>query len=227
MSCSSSLARTLIELYCAQVSQPLAAHQWQHYLALLPPSLHPSITRFRQWQDQHRALWGKLLLRHALQVHGHDPATLQTLEYTAHHRPYLPGLADFNLSHSGTIVVCAWFAQGRVGVDVEWQDRKLSLPHFKSIFSPAQWAYLHADPEQTRARFFHLWTAKEALIKADGRGLGIGSLAELAVENQAVTLDAQTWYLYPVTLAPQYSAHIAADQADVPIHLTWFDQQLA
>ncbi|MDC0669481.1 4'-phosphopantetheinyl transferase family protein [Nannocystis radixulma] len=82
---------------------------------------------------------------------------------------------EFNLSHTDGLAALAVTRIGEVGVDVEDAERR-SRPeevadHF---FAPSEAASLMALPEdQRRARFFDLWTLKEAYIKARGMGLAI------------------------------------------------------
>jgi 4'-phosphopantetheinyl transferase len=81
----------------------------------------------------------------------------------------------FNLSHTAGLVACAVALDRDVGVDVEhlWPptfDIGLARHHF----APAEVAGLEAlPPEARRARFFALWTLKEAYIKARGLGLAL------------------------------------------------------
>lgn len=187
----------------------------------MPASLHPAITRYLRWQDQHRALLGKLLLRHAWISAGRDPKSLAELATDANRRPFLPGPQDFNLSHSGELIACAWVASGRVGVDVESIQQNLALNHFQSVFSPEQWRDIQAAPDPQR-RFYTYWTAKEAVIKADGRGLGV-SLPELTVEQGWAEVDGQRWHLVPLDLDPEYAAHLATPWPAPEIQREWVD----
>jgi 4'-phosphopantetheinyl transferase len=76
------------------------------------------------------------------------------------------------LSHTGGFAVCAVSHAGRVGVDVESIRRRVPLRILESCFAPAERRALGATAEPDRAgSFFELWTLKEALLKATGRGL--------------------------------------------------------
>lgn len=102
------------------------------------------------------------------------------LRFTANQygRPELVAEAatlEFNLSHTDGLAALAVTRAGEIGVDVEDAERR-SRPeevadHF---FAPSEVAGLMALPEAARvARFFDLWTLKEAYIKARGMGLAI------------------------------------------------------
>jgi 4'-phosphopantetheinyl transferase len=91
-----------------------------------------------------------------------------------------PVLADFpqlhfNLSHAGDRALIAITRNSAVGVDIELQrqltDRTAMVGRYFSMAEQQQLADL-PDVEQDAA-FFRLWTRKEAVIKANGLGLGI------------------------------------------------------
>lgn len=82
---------------------------------------------------------------------------------------------EFNLSHTDGLAALAVTRTGEIGVDVEDADRR-SRPEevAEHFFAPTEVAALMALPEgERRARFFDLWTLKEAYIKARGMGLAI------------------------------------------------------
>jgi|GEM_PF-1653593 len=82
----------------------------------------------------------------------------------------------FNLSHTVGMIAVALAGDGqRVGVDVEKCGSPVNaLEIARSHFSPRESAYLDALPPPAQADAFRqLWTRKEALHKADGRGLSL------------------------------------------------------
>jgi 4'-phosphopantetheinyl transferase len=106
-----------------------------------------------------------------------DPARLP-LRRTAHGKPFLEGLPNlhFNLSHSGTCTAIALSRDVEPGVDVEVPRRQRSLlPLAQRFFATSEVAVLQALPEAIRHSAFHaLWTCKEAVLKAQGRGIAFG-----------------------------------------------------
>lgn len=82
---------------------------------------------------------------------------------------------NFTLSHTQSLVVCAISETCRVGVDAEKIKTDFDLaqliPH---VFSEDEMDEFVQEELETRAdRFYHLWTLKEALLKAIGQGLRI------------------------------------------------------
>ncbi len=82
-------------------------------------------------------------------------------------KPEAPGVF-FSLSHSGGYALLA-VSDGDVGADLE---RVRPAPERVSarVFTPEEQRWLEAGCDHD-ARFFTLWTLKEALLKACGRGL--------------------------------------------------------
>jgi 4'-phosphopantetheinyl transferase len=80
----------------------------------------------------------------------------------------------FNLSHSGDFALIAVTRGREVGVDLERVQRDIELdPIIEHYFEPDEaWDLRTAPPHERVARFFDLWTRKEACLKAEGTGLG-------------------------------------------------------
>lgn len=83
---------------------------------------------------------------------------------------------DFNWSHSGGDALIAIARHVRPGVDVErLRPRPRLLEIARRYFDPSEFALLERLPEHERLSvFLSLWTAKEAVLKALGRGLAFG-----------------------------------------------------
>lgn len=99
-----------------------------------------------------------------------------------HGKPHFPaplGTLGFNWSHSGDR---ALFAIGRggegfeLGIDIERvRPRPRALELATRFFAPDETAMLAALPEAVLLHaFLRLWTAKEAVLKANGGGLSYG-----------------------------------------------------
>lgn len=96
----------------------------------------------------------------------------------------------------------------RVGIDIEPLATLFPpplSPVFAKIFTPAELAHPLADPVR-------LWTRKEALLKADGRGL-VMDLSQLDVLADAVFFDGTAWWLHTVDAGPEHACSVAVDAA--------------
>jgi 4'-phosphopantetheinyl transferase len=132
------------------------------------------------WQTTWKADRGELPFTSLLAAYAgpHAPAVARG----EHGKPHFPGAfgsLGFNWSHSGER---ALFAIGRgqegfqVGVDIERvRPRPRALELATRFFAPDETAGLVSLPEALRLRaFLRLWTAKEAVLKANGGGLSYG-----------------------------------------------------
>ncbi|MEO0572698.1 MAG: 4'-phosphopantetheinyl transferase superfamily protein [Bacteroidota bacterium] len=95
---------------------------------------------------------------------------------------------DFNVSHSGNLAMIGFCLDHHLGVDVEMIKTDFDIMDIaKNYFYGREIMTLEALPSEKRHEgFFSLWTRKEAIIKYDGRGLGI------PLNSFSVSLDSIT-----------------------------------
>jgi 4'-phosphopantetheinyl transferase len=199
-------------LYATEFPQSLPDEVFRDLLDRLPIALRPKILRYRRWEDAHAALLGKLLLLLALQDI-ESPAGLYQLCYSPLAKPYFTGGPHFNISHSGNRAVCALSTAGRIGVDIE-AIKPMDFDDFKTQFSQREWTAIRSAPDPIAA-FYRFWTAKESLIKADGRGMEIPLLQLDVTEYRPVHFDGTTWSFHPLFFFPGYAAHLSTE-AEAP-----------
>src|SRR5580658_9048592 len=130
----------------------------------LPMREREKIYSFRRWQDSYNCLFGRYLLLCALKEAGISIG-LSELRYTTFGKPYFAFGPDFSISHSGSRVVCILSEEGGVGIDLE-EIKDLAISDFQKYFSPKEWLNIINSPIPL-FRFYHYWTAKESIIKAD------------------------------------------------------------
>ncbi|RNL53950.1 4'-phosphopantetheinyl transferase family protein [Pedobacter jejuensis] len=194
----------MIKIYYSCFTKQFTDEKLHHLLSLLPVEITERILKFRKWQDIQRALLGKLLLKKAL-LDFQSNSILSAITYNAYGRPNLTDL-DFNISHSGNYAICAVSTQGQVGIDLE-MVRPIDLAHFKSQFSLIEWQDI-IKAEDAISKFFFYWTLKEAVIKADGRGLSL-PLDSFRIKATHVNILNDTWYYKSLNFLDGYQAHIA------------------
>lgn len=122
-------------------------------------------------------------LRALLAVYaGLDPAAL-TLSVGAHGKPFLAGHPlRFNLSHSGDWSVLALARGTEVGVDLEHQRRvRRRAALLERSFTDGERQRLAGGGDTAVLRY---WAAKEALVKAIGRGIAYG-LKQIEIDEAA------------------------------------------
>ncbi|NGT50303.1 4'-phosphopantetheinyl transferase superfamily protein [Clostridium perfringens] len=133
------------------------------------------INNFFYKKDKIRSLIGEILVRtiiiERLKINNEDIIIYKN----KYGKPYLRGYPnfEFNLSHSGEYVVCA-FDKNPVGIDIE----KIKEFDFKEIaknfFEVNELNYIiNQDLSFQLSKFYEMWTLKESYIKCCGYGLNI------------------------------------------------------
>lgn len=184
----------------------LPQDKFTYYLSYLDEASQQKILRFRRTEDQQASLLGKMLLLKGLLYFGYTKAVLNEIKYTKYERPFINLPIDFNISHSGKIIICAITNNGKVGIDIE-KIRPVKIGDFRNIFSIGEYNSI-LNSENSYNRFFNIWTRKEAVIKANGQGLYI-PLQNILVKNDTVALYNDTWYLKDIFLDDEYSSSMA------------------
>lgn len=145
-----------------------------------------SVLRFRQQEDRHRAMLRELLLREVLlETFPQKQVQIDKNEYG---KPIIAGMQDmdgnpcvreeyagfdFNISHSGDLVVIAFGANiNLVGVDVERIERIKDYKKILRFFSKEEQDMINTSQNPVRD-FYRVWTYREAFSKLAGIGLSL------------------------------------------------------
>ncbi len=121
---------------------------------------------------------------------------------------------SFNLSHSNGYLLCGVTQYGAIGIDVEW------LGSYKEhiarrFFHPDEQRWLQElEPSQRAGGFYHLWTVKEACIKALGAGLRF-PLRKLCITGAASGVSLGLCW-QTLMIDPFVKAAVALHLPDVP-----------
>ncbi len=155
---------------------------------LLPPELGRLAEKYRRPDDQIRSLASKYLLLKALELFGIS-GPYRYIAETARSKPILEGVTDFsfNITHSANIVICAASDGAELGVDAEQVRPAPDIVH-RGVFTQNELELLQRDANDPQA-YLRLWTRKEALSKADGRGMRLQFRETDATENSVEVGD--------------------------------------
>lgn len=168
-----------VHLWMAELDGELGAALEAAYLGLLDAGERERRARFHFEKHRRQFLVSHALVRETLSRYAPVAPEAWRFESNEYGRPEIAdrGLSwlRFNLTHTDGLAICAVARGVDVGVDVEGVDRAgQTVEIAERFFAPAEVAALLALPaERRRARFFELWTLKEAYIKARGAGLSI------------------------------------------------------
>ena len=216
-----------IDLWCTYISDIGDATLWPRYDALLSAEERAQQARFRFERDQRRYLVTRALARTVLsRYHAVQP---EDWVFSAGPRgrpqisvPRLEPALEFNIAHSGDLVMLGVTSGRTLGVDAESLTvRDHDIEGLDRYFAAEERAALLSLPAAARQRrFFELWTLKESYIKARGMGLAIALDAfrfELA-GDEGLRLhmrpelgdSSQHWRLWQLAPRPDYVAAVCA-----------------
>ncbi len=168
--------------WCYDVRELLDSERFEEAMLRLPwEERKARVRRYRFEKSRALSLGAGLLGAHALRAAG---ATDLTLAYGEHEKPYLlnhPNI-HFNLSHSGTLAVCA-VAGVPVGVDVE-ELRPCDEGVARHCFQDSEMSWLREQDDVGRA-FTQLWTRKESYLKLLGTGFSTSAKSFSVLQNDA------------------------------------------
>lgn len=187
----------------AEVQKPLP----NRYLEQLPPDYRARVFQLRKPIDRYNRLSGAILLKKAAMKSGFSDRFLYEIESGELGRPFHQGAVDFNISHSNYCTVCAISTEGNIGVDIE-HYRSVDINDFKTVFNPLEWFELNLAKDQL-LEFFNLWTAKEAVAKADGRGLYF-PFDQICLRNNVAIMDKQYHNISRFSIDDEYIGALAS-----------------
>ncbi len=201
-------------------------NQWishsQHLKTLLSEKEITRVERRKIKEKQEEIILSRGILRIIIGFYfDQEPAGLK-ISSTPDGKPYLENSElEFNLSHSGNIWVCALCQSTQVGIDIQQRYPITSIKTIiKNYFSVDENIYLDSLPaNQYNDKFFSLWTAKEAYLKAIGKGfqespteistLPDESLQDFILDQAQSQQKSGEWTISAIDLEHDYSAAFA------------------
>ncbi|MBM7586119.1 4'-phosphopantetheinyl transferase [Bacillus pakistanensis] len=156
---------------------------------------------------------GRALLKSALKLEVGLDIHLLKLGKNHYGKPFLEEFEGihFNLSHSEDLIMVILSDTSPVGVDVEFA-RKDYLDVMDEVFSLEERKHIQSlsNEEEKILSFFKLWTKKEAIMKADGRGFSypLKSLEFSSIDDTNGFING--WWFRTFTLEEDYVVSIAS-----------------
>lgn len=157
-----------VHLWACACSQTAAC--CREYESVLSTEEKERAARFRVEHARIQFMAGRILLRRLLEAYIATPAAELVFLYGTNGKPHLApwqsSSLQFNLSHSGDLVVIALASKRDVGVDVEYICPLIEAEAIAERFLSGLGSKVRA-PET----FYTEWTRREARAKCTGAGL--------------------------------------------------------
>ncbi len=181
----------------------------EKWLDVLPKIIQDDVLKYKKEKDRWRVLGGKLLLKNMLKKKQLN-YSLDELAIGDKGKPYFKSADfDFNISHSGDLVVIVFSENGRVGVDIE-MHRKIGFLNFEDNFTASEWQTIINAADQSK-QFFDYWAIKESIIKADGRGFEVLRKSAIYPPSKA-TCDGKEYHIATIFIEKQYSSCVCSNK---------------
>jgi 4'-phosphopantetheinyl transferase len=209
-------------IFSVQIDFPLNESLFPELLSLVSEERRRRVERFVHRGDAWRSVLGEALARYCIGRREKCSANKVRFAVGEKGKPIAdsPVRTEFNVSHSGSWIVCA-LDDRPIGVDVE-RIHAVDLAIADRFFSRREYEDLFrlADEERIE-RFFDYWTVKESYIKALGKGLScpLGSFTIL-FENGRIMMNADNelplLHFRQYDIGDHYKCALCASHEDFP-----------
>ena len=164
-----------------------------HYkISKLPNFCQDKIFKYSSLLKQQQRLEGLQLLQKVLFDNNFN---LQHIYYNKYGKPMVDQSIDFSLSYANNNVVLGFIKNGAIGVDIE-QIKTINILDFIDYFSEYEFHYL-SGCNNSQTIFYKLWTRKEAVAKAVGKGAMLDFKSfevlndDIEVNNLQITISSE------------------------------------
>ena len=199
----------MITILYVKIDKLWKDNELDRYLFLLPNVLRQKILLYKNKKEQQLRICGKLML---LQILNELDATkdfgLDDIKYDKYNKPFFNKNFHFSIAHSEDFVVCAASKQNCLGIDVE-KIKQIDVQLLKDMFSPEEWITL--DQKDFDLNYFYfLWTRKEAVLKANGKGI-VEQMEKIEVFKDIILYESQQYNIYDLPIHNEYKIALASN----------------
>jgi 4'-phosphopantetheinyl transferase len=217
-----------VHVWRATLDQPQGCYA--ALMRILSPDEQARADRFHFAADRRRHILARGITRSLVGRILDRPADALQFKYNAFGKPALARsqqcTIEFNVSHSGDLVLVALSHSRILGVDVERMKPDMATAEIASrFFSPNECRALSALAADLQcSAFFCCWTRKEAYLKARGDGLSLpldqfdvafvpGAEPRL-LETRHDPAEVSRWTLRALDVGPGHKAALVAEGSD-------------
>jgi len=199
------------------IPQQLTIEAWQspqfNYKTLLSEQEQLKADRYRFTSDRNRYVLGHIAFRYLAAKYLNIQPAKVLIEKDKNNKPFIANEhndLNFNISHSGNKILLTFDIDNRLlGIDVERIDKQYEFkPVIKDYFTNEEQRFILE--ENSRDRFFQVWTRKEALMKALGTGL-TDEIKNINVLTDFIKVDSKTFKINTFQLHNNYLMSLAIE----------------
>ena len=197
-------------LYCS-VDKLWSNEFFNQKISLLPQILQQKILAYKDKRDQQLRISGKLMLQQLMHDFNVEQG-LNDIKYDVLNKPFINKNFHFSIAHSEDFVVCVAAVKNIVGIDVE-KIKLIDVLLLKDIFTKEEWLTLEIKNYDLNY-FYFLWTRKEAVLKAIGKGI-YEEMGKIDVLKDEIMYEAQSYYIYDIPINNEYKVSLACNKTDI------------
>lgn len=199
----------MLQLFYNKLSVPFDVKKWAFYFQQMPEDIQERIRRYHQEENKYQLMVGRLLLKKGMRELGFNHFRLADLYYNEYNCPLWENNQHFNIAHSGKVVACAFSQKSKIGLDVE-KIRPINLKDFDYILNDLDKRNIRSAADPFHA-FFKIWTIKEAVTKAIGKGLAI-DVQQIFIDDQYASFEKEKWYYQTLNFEDGFAAHLVSNR---------------
>lgn len=196
-----------IHIFSCHINYCLSKNEYQLLVDKLPQQIQSISNKYHKSEDRIRFIIGRYLLLFGLEqlkLKGN----IDNIRFTSLKKPYLSTKFDFNISHSGQYVICAFVSGALVGVDIEL-IKEVNISDFSSVFSEYEINEILENPNPSKT-FFKFWTLKESFIKAEGSGFYL-PVNNISIKNNTILHNHKEWFSEHLFLSQKYATCVCCN----------------
>lgn len=164
----------MVQVYVTRIDEEMDEETFAGLYAAVSDCRRQKTDRLKRRPDKVRSLAAGALFRYGMEQYCSESRKTpdwwekmsKNICLGSHGKPYLEGVS-FNLSHGG-IYAAAAIGVEPVGIDVE--GGRASSGRIAKRFHPEERSWYEKEGD---SMFYRLWTAKESVMKRDGRGIAM------------------------------------------------------
>jgi 4'-phosphopantetheinyl transferase len=199
----------LIYIYYTHISEDNFDSLLENELSKFSLDYQEKIKGYRRWQDAQLSLLGRVILFKAIEQIYKCKPDYKEIMHAKYNKPYFKDShIQFNISHSGEIVVCALCEKSQIGIDIEIIS-DIQIDDFKWQMTENEWLTITSSSKRMES-FFDYWTQKEAVIKTHGHGLSI-PLKTFEISEDTAIINGQNFFLKEIKIDEKYKCYISSD----------------
>lgn len=196
----------LMEIWYSNIKN-ISEHEFQKLLQDCSPEEQDNILRYRFLKDRLFRLIGYQMVKLKYGV------TYEQISRSETGKPFLKTGQKFNISHSCDIVSVV-FSTEEVGIDLEIKS-PLRVDEFIGYFHPKEREYLLKEiGNKQRDVFYHIWTRKEAFLKAIGTGIVNGLNNENCLDS-SILYKNNRYNIYTTSFLNDYTLSICEKNNEI------------